>query len=48
MKLKTQHLNNKIKQAEQDLTDLYKAIPKIKEYIRILKILKTKINENQN
>jgi len=43
MKLKTIHLDNKIKQAEKDLEELYKSIPKIKQYIRILKILKTKI-----
>jgi len=46
MKLKTIHLDNKIKQAENDLTELYRSITKVKQYIRILKILKTKINEN--
>lgn len=48
MKLKRIHLDNKIKECEQDLSDLYKAIPKIKQKIRILKILKTKIDNHEN
>lgn len=43
MKLNKKHLDIKIKQCEQDLADLYKAIPVIKQKIRILKILKQKI-----
>jgi hypothetical protein len=46
MKIKNIHLENKIKEAERDLEELYKLISERKQYIRILKIIKNKINEN--
>jgi hypothetical protein len=46
MKLKKIHLENQIKKAELELIYCYQKIQERKQYIRILKILKTKINEN--
>jgi hypothetical protein len=46
MKLKKQYLENEIKKAELELIYCYQKIQERKQYIRILKILKTKINEN--
>jgi hypothetical protein len=48
MRLKTIHLDNKIKQAQTELEQAYKIIAERKAYIRILKILKTKINDTHN
>ena len=48
MKLKEKHLEIQIKAAENDLINCYKMIQERKTYIRILKILKQKINENKN
>lgn len=46
MKIKKQYLENEIKKAEAELEYAYTLIAERKQYIRILKILKTKINEN--
>lgn len=46
MKLKKKHLENEIKKAELELTYYYQKISERKQYIRILNILKNKINEN--
>lgn len=46
MKLKKKHLENEIKKAELELTYCYQKITERKQYIRILNILKNKINEN--
>ena len=43
MKLNKQHLENEIKKAELELQYAYQLISERKAYIRILKILKTKI-----
>lgn len=45
MKLKKKHLEIQIAQAENDLINCYKLIQERKAYIRILKILKNKIEE---
>lgn len=47
MKLKIVHLENKIKEAELELIYCYQKIQERKQYIRILKLLKQKINENE-
>lgn len=48
MKLKLKHLENEIKKAELELIYCYQKIQERKQYIRILKILKNKINENNS
>lgn len=46
MKIKKQYLENEIKKAEAELEYAYALIAERKQYIRILRIIKTKINEN--
>lgn len=48
MKLNSIHLENKIKEAELELEYAYKLIQERKQYIRILKLLKNKINDTHN
>jgi hypothetical protein len=47
MKLKQKHLENEIKKAELELTYCYQKITERKQFIRILKILKNKIDEDK-
>jgi hypothetical protein len=46
MKIKKQYLENEIKKAEAELEYAYALIAERKQYIRILRIIKTKMNEN--